>query len=84
MFLHLGNDKVIPLRDVISIHNYQGPCSDINNEFIQMMKEEHMIVDISDNNPKSFVITDKIVYVSTISSMTLKKRSSYNGESDNE
>lgn len=80
MFLHLGNDKVIPLRDVISIHNYQETKSDINDEFIQVMKEEQMIMDVSDNNPKSFIVTDKIVYISTISSMTLKKRSSSDKE----
>ena len=82
MFLHLGADTVIPVRDVIAITDYQSSRSDINDEFIQTMREEQIIVDVSENNPKSFVITDKIVYLSAISALTLKKRSSYTGISE--
>ena len=79
MFLHLGADTVIPVRDVIAITDYKSSRSDINDEFIQTMREEQIIVDVSENNPKSFVVTDKIVYLSAISALTLKKRSSYRG-----
>lgn len=74
MFLHLGADTVIPLKNVISINDLRIVKSGINHEFLKTMREEQMIVDISDNNPKSFVLTDKVVYLSAISSLTLKKR----------
>lgn len=80
MFLHLGADTVIPLTQVIAITDLKSAragSNKINNEFIQMMREENMIIDVSENNAKSFVITDKVVYLSAISSLTLKKRSSY-------
>ena len=79
MFLHLGADTVIPVRNVIAITDYQSSRSSINEEFIHTMREEQLIVDVSENNPKSFVVTDKIVYLSAISALTLKKRSSYRG-----
>lgn len=84
MFLHLGADKVIPLRDVIAIIDLKSSRSVINDEFIHTMHEEQMIVDVSEDNSKSFVITDKIVYLSAISSLTLKKRSSYTGYTEEE
>lgn len=74
MFLHLGADRVVPLNNVISITDMKFFKSQINQEFLKTMEEEHMIVDISEGNPKSFIVTDKIVYLSAISSLTLKKR----------
>jgi hypothetical protein len=75
MFLHLGSNVIIPVKQVITINNYQQHDCAINKEFLQTMQEEKMIIDISENNPKSFVVTDKITYLSPISSQTLKKRS---------
>lgn len=74
MFLHLGADTIIPLKEVISITEYKNSKSEINKEFIDLMVEERMIKDVSDGNPKCFIVTEKIVYVSAISSTTLKKR----------
>jgi hypothetical protein len=74
MFLHLGADTIIPLKEVISITEYKNGKSEINKEFIDLMVEERMIKDVSDGNPKCFIVTEKIVYVSAISSTTLKKR----------
>lgn len=77
MFLHLGADTVIPLRDVIAITDLKAVRSGINEEFLRVMQEEKMIEDISENNAKSFIVTDKKVYLSAISSTTLKKRAQF-------
>lgn len=77
MFLHLGADTVIPLRDVIAITDIKAARSGINDEFLRVMREENLIDDISESDPKSFVVTDKKVYLSAISSSTLKKRADY-------
>lgn len=74
MFLHLGADTIIPLKEIISITEYKDDKSEINKEFIELMVEERMIKDVSDGNPKCFIVTEKIVYVSAISPSTLKKR----------
>jgi len=74
MFLHLGADMVVPLSDVIAITELKSAKSNINNEFLNKMAEEKKIIDISEKNPKSFIITSKMVYLSAISSLTLNKR----------
>ena len=74
MFLHLGADMVVPLRDVIAITDLKSAKSGINKEFLNKMQDEKKIIDISENNAKSFVITNKKVYLSAISSLTLHKR----------
>ncbi len=82
MFLHLGADTVIPLRDVIAITDIKTVKSGINDDFLRVMREENMIDDISDGNAKSFVVTDKRVFMSAISASTLKKRASFLADED--
>jgi hypothetical protein len=84
MFLHLGADTVIPLRDVIAITDIKTVRSGINEDFLRVMQEEKLIEDISDGNAKSFVVTDKRVYLSAISASTLKKRSNFLAEDEEE
>ncbi len=48
--------------------------SGINQKFIQLKRDEKVVEDISEGNGKSFIITDKKVYLSAISTLTLKKR----------
>lgn len=74
MFLHLGADVVVPLRDVIAITDLKSGKSGINQEFLNKMQDEKKVIDISGKNAKSFIITSKIVYLSAISSLTLHKR----------
>ncbi len=79
MFLHLGGDRVVGLREVISI----GDCTtflddphkkfDINREFLERMHSEGKVIDDSDKKPKSFVVTEDKIYLSAISSITLKR-----------
>ena len=74
MVLHLGADVVVPLKEVIAIFDIKDANSPVNRSFLQTMREEGMTFDVSEGNPKSFVLTDKKVYLSAISSLTLKKR----------
>ena len=73
MFLHLGSDVSVALKDVVAINDYSY-LKTINKEFLKNMRSKKFIIDISENDPKSFVITDKKIYLSAISSVTLKKR----------
>ena len=73
MFPHLGSDVSVALKDVIAINDYSY-LKTINKEFLKNMRSKKFIIDISENDPKSFVITDKKIYLSAISSVTLKKR----------
>ncbi|CVK18594.1 MULTISPECIES: extracellular matrix regulator RemB [Sporomusa] len=77
MFLHIGADTVIPLRSVIAILDFKITGSAVTDQYMKNSKSTNKVIDISDNNAKSFVITDQNVYLSAISSQTLKKRAGY-------
>lgn len=74
MFLHLGNDISIRLREVISIHDYgifrQGP----NRDFWEKMEKGAIHALGEGQEKKSVILTKDRVYVSAISPLTLKRR----------
>lgn len=85
MFLHIGGDIVIPVKDVIAIMDIDTTTiSKDTKEFLKIAEEEGFIRSISEDLPKSFIITEvdkkSIIYLSPISSVTLKKRSQYISE----
>jgi len=82
MFLHIGGDVVIPMKNVIAILDIETTTlSKDTREFLKIAEEEGFINAISDDIPKSFVITEiekkSKIYLSPISSVTLQKRSGY-------
>ncbi|OEF97310.1 extracellular matrix regulator RemB [Desulfuribacillus alkaliarsenatis] len=80
MFIHLGANVLIPIKDVIAIIDVKmKDTADSMKEFLDVADEEGFVVKIEDGEIKSYVITTKNVYFSPISSVTLKKRSLYMG-----
>lgn len=82
MFLHIGGDVVIPMKNVIAILDIDTTTtSKDTKEFLKIAEEEGFIETISNDLPKSFVITEtdkkSKIYLSPISSLTLQKRSSF-------
>ncbi|WP_425059457.1 hypothetical protein SCACP_00060 [Sporomusa carbonis] len=77
MFLHLGANTVIPLRNVIAIFDLKIAASAVTDQYIKNVKSSNKLIDISENSAKSFIITDQNVYMSAISSQTLKKRAGH-------
>ncbi|NLJ74068.1 MAG: DUF370 domain-containing protein [Firmicutes bacterium] len=73
MFLHLGGDVVIPLREVISIINIDHEESPLNREFVQTAQDEGFVIQLA-SDPISCIVTTKNIYLSPISVYTLKKR----------
>lgn len=82
MFLHIGGDVVIPMKNVIAILDMETTTlSRDTKDFLKVAEEEGFIEAISNDLPKSFIITEKDkkskIYLSPISSVTLQKRSGY-------
>ena len=82
MFLHIGGDVVIPLKSVIAIMDIDSTTlSKDTKYFLRIAEEEGFIESISDDLPKSFIITEtdkkSKIYLSPISSITLNKRFGY-------
>ncbi len=82
MFLHIGGDVVIPIKDIIAIFDLEKTTiSKDTREFLRTAEEEGFVESISDDLPKSFVLTEtdknSKIYLSPISSTTLQKRSKF-------
>jgi hypothetical protein len=74
MYIHIGEDINIRARDIISILDKESANnSPLVEEFISHRKEK--VINLSKNPFKSVIITYDNVYLSPISSGTLKKRS---------
>lgn len=79
MYLHIGKDIVLKNADILFILDYDSlKENNVFNKFMEKVDEKN-IFDISDNKPKSMIITkeNEIIkgYISNISSNTLGKRS---------
>ncbi|MBE7041311.1 MAG: DUF370 domain-containing protein [Ruminococcaceae bacterium] len=84
MFLHLGSDVVVNMADVIAILDLDvTSTSKITREFLAVAEDEGFVVNVSEDLPKSFVITEidkkSRVFVSPISTATLLKRAKSHG-----
>ncbi|ERK28620.1 MULTISPECIES: extracellular matrix regulator RemB [Clostridium] len=79
MFLHLGENVVVPIKDVIGIFDLQNTMySSDTSQFLRLAEEDGFVQRISKEKPKSFVIAEvnkkSKIYLSPISSSTLTKR----------
>lgn len=79
MFLHLGENIVVPIRDVIGIFDYQSAMySSDTTQFLRLAEDDGFVERITKENPKSIIIAEvnkmSKIYVSPISSSTLIKR----------
>ena len=79
MYLHLGQNTVVPKKTVIGIFDLDNTTqSHITRKYLNNMEKMGKIVNISDDLPKSFVICceggDTVIYLSQLSSSTLLKR----------
>ena len=72
MYLHIGQNEILPDRRVIGIFDLDK-CS------YGKRTREYLVLDVSGEIPKSFVVCDhpyhrQIVYLSQLNSTTLQKR----------
>lgn len=74
MYLHLGGDYSVRVREVVSIHEYQPMIfSQDGQNFLSAHKES--IKDVSGGHPKSAVVATDGIYLSALSPDALKNRS---------
>ncbi|ABY91329.1 MAG: Uncharacterized protein XD65_0910 [Caldanaerobacter subterraneus] len=79
MYVHLGGNVVVPDKDIIAIFDMSVvTTSEATVQFLKIAEEEGFVVRISDEKPKSFIITERdkrsIIYLSPISAFTLIRR----------
>lgn len=79
MYVHLGGDTVVLQKDIIAIFDLElTSISKITREFLHVAEEEGFVVNVSEDLPKSYILTESDnesrVYISPISAATLLKR----------
>lgn len=79
MFLHLGENVTVPIKDIIGIFDLETTMYGADtNQFLRMAEEDGFVERITDETPKSYVVAEvnkkSKIYLSQISSATLSKR----------
>ena len=83
MYLHLGEETVVRLNDIIGIFDIENTSiSKHTKDFLARSEKGGRVVTVSYEMPKSFVVCkadgEEKVYISQISTATLKKRAEKN------
>ena len=80
MYLHLGQNEIVPDRRVIGIFDLDK-CSYCKRtrDYLSAADKEGVVLDVYGDIPKSFVVCDhpyhpQIVYLSQLNTSTLKNR----------
>ena len=85
MFLHLGADLVVNVKDIIAIMDMDtSSTSKITREYLKNAEKSNDVINVSfEDLPKSYVVCQekekRKVYISPISSVTLLKRANKAG-----
>ena len=83
LYLHLGQDVVIRTRDIIGIFDMDNATvSRASKRYLAMAEKAGRVINVTSELPKTFVVcSDRegriTVYISQISSATLKKRTGF-------
>ena len=82
MYLHLGQETVVRTDDIVGIFDLENTSiSKITKEFLAKSERTGLVVNVSYELPKSFVICNRkketAVYITQISSSTLRKRAGF-------
>ena len=80
MYIHLGQNVVVPEADVIGIFDLDNTTgSHITRKFLSDAEKAGSVINVSDELPRSFIVSGKnkdvIIYLSQLSPQTLLKRS---------
>ena len=79
MFLHLGGEITVKADDVIGIFDIEEcSVSRTTAEFLNFCQKKGVVVNVSSEMPKSFIVTDKNVFISNVSNRTIALRAREN------
>ena len=81
MYLHLGDEVIIPYREIVGIFDLDNvTATRAGRTFLQTAERAGRVYTITENLPRSFVVTTmggrETIYISPISAATLRGRMS--------
>lgn len=79
MYLHIGGDIIVDINKIVGIFDMDNTTvSRLGRGFLPKAQKDGIIINSTDDLPKSFVVTEhlgeKQVYISSVSSQVLSKR----------
>lgn len=74
MFVHIGGSQIVFNDELIGIFNLDNEVSEVNNEFLNTPSNHPTSILSGSERHKSFVVSDKKVYISPIAPLTLSRR----------
>lgn len=75
MFLYLGGNTTVKSDEVVGIFDIEKcSVSRVTAEFLNSCQKKGLIVNVSEDMPKSFTVTENNVYISNVSNMTIAAR----------
>lgn len=74
MFVHIGGSQIAFNNEIIGIFNLDNELSEINDEFLNNTSNHPTTILSGSERHKSFIVTDKKVYLSPIAPLTLSRR----------
>ncbi|MEG2053584.1 MAG: DUF370 domain-containing protein [Oscillospiraceae bacterium] len=80
MYLHIGQETVLNTKDILGIFDIDSSSVSKNTrDFLAASEKNKKVINVTNELPKSFIITvpNENLYISQISSQTLKKRSGF-------
>ncbi len=80
MYLHLGQNTLVPVKSVLGVFDLDNSTSShITRKFLNNAEKNKILINISEDIPRSFVLCNEngktVIYLSQLSSQTLLKRS---------
>lgn len=75
MYLHFGQNTTLNTKEIVGIFDLDTTTlSKRTREFLNRAEKEGKVINTSSELPKSFVVTDKAIYINQPTAQTLKKR----------
>ena len=75
MFLYLGGDTTVKSSDVIGIFDIEEcSVSRMTADYLNACQKKGIVVNVSEEMPKAFVVCADKTYITNVSNQTINKR----------
>ena len=75
MFLYLGGDTTVKSNDVIGIFDIEEcSVSRMTADYLNACQKKGIVVNVSEEMPKTFVVCADKTYITNVSNQTINKR----------
>ncbi|HEX6989819.1 MAG TPA: hypothetical protein VF282_10175, partial [Bacillota bacterium] len=74
MYLYLGADQLVPLRDVVAVLDERATRAPATREFLDVQRAEGRLHDLAADHPRAVVVADRGTYLSPFAAATLWRR----------